>query len=406
MKKILFLSALDFKEKSIQVIRKTPEAYADRGWEVKYIVARDTSPTGNYFYERIVDVPKVNVSRFNWPMPKLRAKSPRHLSLVLTKISSAIVTSKLAYRAAKEVVNDDYDIVYGYELQGVLAMHLIKPFLRKRTKTVSRFQGTFLNEMLVNKQYSRLAFNLDLIIAIFLKSNLLIMTNDGTQGDLAVKKIKNNKRYDMLFIPNGVDHNPYIESSNNSIKTDINFITVSRLVGWKRVDRSIRTFHAFKKLNSNLDCKLNIVGEGSNRASLEQLVSDLGISDCVNFVGGISHEQVSKLLAENDVFLSMYQSSNVGNPLLESIRANLLIVTLNNGDTGRWIKHKANGLIYDEDSIDYQNIAKDIYHIVSSESLLNSIKINLSDLEQKMLFSWVERFDKEIEQVTDLLTKR
>lgn len=31
-KTILFLSALDFKEKSIQVIKKTPEAFVKAGW--------------------------------------------------------------------------------------------------------------------------------------------------------------------------------------------------------------------------------------------------------------------------------------------------------------------------------------------------------------------------------------
>jgi len=49
-KTILFLSALDFKEKSIQVIRKTPEAYLKYGWKVFYVVARDNSKYGNYFY--------------------------------------------------------------------------------------------------------------------------------------------------------------------------------------------------------------------------------------------------------------------------------------------------------------------------------------------------------------------
>ena len=45
----------------------------------------------------------------------------------------------------------------------------------------------------------------------------------------------------------------------------------------------------------------------------------------------------------------MYTSTNVGNPLLEAIRHNKIIVTLNNGDTGDWIKHRVSGLIYDVD---------------------------------------------------------
>ena len=46
-RKILFVSALDFKEKSIQVIRKTPEAFAAADWDVDYLTARDYSRRGN-----------------------------------------------------------------------------------------------------------------------------------------------------------------------------------------------------------------------------------------------------------------------------------------------------------------------------------------------------------------------
>ena len=64
MKKILFLSALDFKEKSIQVIRKTPEAYAAAGGDVDYIVARDDVKNGNYSYEEVINPQNINVKLF------------------------------------------------------------------------------------------------------------------------------------------------------------------------------------------------------------------------------------------------------------------------------------------------------------------------------------------------------
>lgn len=190
MKKILFLSGLDFKEKSIQIIKKTPESYAQKGWDVTYIVARDNSPTGNYYYEKIVSVPKTNVKRFYWPFPKLRSKLPRIPALLLSKLASLIVVFKLFLYAYKENKKNKFNVIYGYELQGVLAMNLLRPFLKKEQKTVSRFQGTFLNEMIEKKHKARLFFNFDLILAIWLKSDLIIMTNDGTQGDQAVQKIK------------------------------------------------------------------------------------------------------------------------------------------------------------------------------------------------------------------------
>ena len=47
----------------------------------------------------------------------------------------------------------------------------------------------------------------------------------------------------------------------------------------------------------------------------------------------------------------MYESSNVGNPLLESIRLNKLILTLDNGGTSEWISHKVTGFIYPVDDV-------------------------------------------------------
>ncbi len=64
--RILFLSGLDLKQKSIQVIHKTPEAYARRGCYVKYIVSRDTSIRGDYYYEDVINPPGIEVVRVHF----------------------------------------------------------------------------------------------------------------------------------------------------------------------------------------------------------------------------------------------------------------------------------------------------------------------------------------------------
>jgi len=71
IKSILFISALDFKEKSIQVIRKTPEAYVKAGWQVHYVVARDNSKYGNYFYEERININGINTIRISYPLSKI-----------------------------------------------------------------------------------------------------------------------------------------------------------------------------------------------------------------------------------------------------------------------------------------------------------------------------------------------
>ena len=111
MKKILFLSALDFKEKSIQVIRKTPEAYAAAGWDVDYIVARDVK-NGNYSYEQKITPAKLRIGYKRLENFRGLFKANR---VFLNKLAvDAIV--ELCLRAKKFMKTKQYDVIYGYDI--------------------------------------------------------------------------------------------------------------------------------------------------------------------------------------------------------------------------------------------------------------------------------------------------
>lgn len=406
MKKILFISALDFKEKSIQVIINTPVAFAEAGWSVDYIVARDTCSRGNYYYEQEISPNKINVHRIYWPFPRMRAAKNRFLGLVFSKISSAIVVWKL-YKLANKVA-DNHDVIYGYEMHGVLALGLMK-LLRScpNAKTVSRFQGSFLYDMMSRKEFARLAFNLDQVLAIRLSTNLLIMTDDGTRGDKAVKIIKGNKPYNMYFSANGV--NPLTTDSRvfemlskkHRQKDDIILLTISRLVGWKRVDRSLELLYKMRQITSRRVILL-IVGEGPEREELERRAEMLGLSENVVFIGAVANTEIGNYYALCDFFVSMYDFSNVGNPLLEAIQSKCIVVTLNNGDTGSWVRHKQNGLIYDIDSNFIIQAATDICETFENSDVANSIVKQVTQTANEKLTTWHERLSEEIQLVSNL----
>lgn len=409
-KKILFLSALDFKEKSIQVIRKTPEAYVGDGWAVKCIVARDTVKNGNYYYEKIININGATIERFVWPLVGIRNNLRSRLSkLLLNKLSGLFVVMKLILLGFKSLRNDQYDIIYGYEFHGVLAVKILKILgVTRASKVVSRFQGTFLNEMISLKQYLRLLFNIDHCLALRSSCDLCIMTNDGTQGDKAIKKIA-LKNYPLLkFWVNGVDNHVPDHSRVKSIKAQFHldetpvFMSVSRLTTWKRVDRAIRVLSILKTDFGICDFKYLIIGEGDERESLNRLVCNLGLSDNVVFIGSIANSEVKNYLEAADYFISTYEHSNVGNPLLEAIRANKIIFTINNGDTGSWIKHQCNGFIYEEDENLCQNMANDIANIIKDNQLSKSIADGVYRLQYDKLWTWEERFEEEIKTVKGL----
>ena len=408
-KNILFISGIDFKEKSIQVIRKTPEAYRDAGWDVDYIVARDNSPKENYYYEEEIQIEGINIERIYWPISK-HYNFPYVFRMLLNKLYSCVVIFKLAAVARIQLKRKEYDIIYGYEMHGVLAAYLVRFSNRFRSKIVSRFQGSFLYEMIKNKRYIKLFFNLDFIIALMVPTDLIIMTDDGTEGDKAIRHFKGKKFSDYIFLPNGVD---LLHFDTEKMKNIIDYhkigdkivcIAISRLVEWKRVDRVVKLINSLKHIQGSKELFLFIVGEGEEIQNLKLLVDKLNLNDHVTFLGGIKNEEVFNYLSLADFFISMYAVSNVGNPLLESIRLGKFIITLNNGDTSSWIEHKKNGLIYDEASINYNSMASDIKFFIDNANEYSKILEGVKDTANTRLRTWDERFKFEISKVEQLIS--
>ena len=413
-KHILFLSANDFKEKSIQVLRKTPEAFVKAGWKVTYIVARDYSKKGNYFYEKEINIDGVNIIRFPFALTKLRDKiNNRILQTIVTQIAGYITILQLYRYAKNELKKTKVDVLYGYEVYGVCAAILLRKTGKlNNIKIVSRFQGTWVAQYIKNRKFFKLLLNFDDVIALKSYADLCIMTNDGTMGDYALKKLKSKALHNLKFWVNGVDEQKlpsekYVDLTEK-YKEYVNYIkllSISRLESWKRVDRIINTV---SYLINNLNCKnviYFVVGDGSLRSQYEEMVKKENISDNVIFVGGIPNSEVKKYLNFADVFFSTYDLSNVGNPLLEAIRANKIIFTLNNGDTSSWIKHKVNGFIYDIDENLPEKMATDLLELIKNNQLKEQILLNIQKTEKEKLWTWQERMQAEVKEVEALLEK-
>lgn len=410
MRRVLFLSGIDFKEKSIQVIRKTPEAYVRAGWLVDYVVARDGARLGNYFYESEINPEGVNIIRSYWPLEMFRNKLQKgFLYFFLSKVSGLMVVLKLFFDAKRLLQSNRYDVIYGYEVHGVLAVGLLRAFnLCDRSKVVTRFQGSFLHGYLQGRNTKKLITNFDHIIAMKVQSDAIVMTNDGTQGDKAFASINPRGAEKMHFWVNGVDRLNVCEASVAIIREkyflDGKFVlmNVSRLEGWKRVERSLFILNEIVHGEGFKDVLLVIVGDGSELNNLFNLSEKLGLQDYVRFVGAVKQSEVVNYLATADAFLSFYDASNVGNPLLEAIRANKIIFTLANGDTGNWIEHTKNGFIYPPDSDYFKDVARDIVLVATNKAIASKVKAQVALLENKKLWTWEERLDAEVEMVSKL----
>jgi glycosyltransferase involved in cell wall biosynthesis len=113
-------------------------------------------------------------------------------------------------------------------------------------------------------------------------------------------------------------------------------LTVGRLVEKKGTEYLLKSVHKIKQ--SIPDVKLNIVGDGPLRSSLEKLTYELGLSNCVIFYGALSYEKVVNIMKKATVFClpsitaSDGDAEGLGLVLLEaSASGNPVIGTMHGG---------------------------------------------------------------------------
>jgi glycosyltransferase involved in cell wall biosynthesis len=111
-------------------------------------------------------------------------------------------------------------------------------------------------------------------------------------------------------------------SKNSSIKLG----TVSRLEAQKDLSTLIRAFAKFKERYPFSTCE--IVGAGSQLNTLQNLVTELGITDSVKFLGrtALIHEKISSW----DLFILTSRYEGFGMVLLEALQCGRPIVASNN----------------------------------------------------------------------------
>ena len=400
-KGILFLSIMDFTDKGIQVVKLTPEYFAKNGWNVHYVVTRNNSKKGSYHYQDEISPLGVIVHRSDMPSCWLGERLNNHLlKTIYSKLRGYLAIIKLAWLGHRVLRNNKIDVIYGGGPHGTLAVHLLTLFGRGRGKSiVSRFYGTFLADKIIKNNLRGIFLNWDEVLAFRLTTNLKIVTNDGTRGDVAVRAICPNNIHNLRFWVNGVD----LIQNNNGVSKDLQAITICRLVSWKRVDRALA---CVAKIVNDLyvkNFKYHVVGDGPEFSTLKRLAHELGIENNVIFHGALKHEEALKLLQQHELYLSTYDLSNVGNPLLEAIRANKIIFTLNNGDTSAWIKHRENGFIYDVDDSMIDRMAHDIVDLINTPSLSTKIKKNIKVTEKEKLWTWDERMQAEFIDIDKLV---
>ncbi len=254
------------------------------------------------------------------------------------------------------------------------------------------------------------------------EATILLVANQRTQE--ALPKGMSGKV--IKLIENGVDlsiwqaksltqilKNSRTEMENNSlnIKRPIKFVFIGRLVDWKAVD--ILLF-AFKQVAEQLPVELEIIGDGTERKSLELQAKELGLiqtynqqfitqnqelnefnnRELVHFTGWLSQEQCAKKLQSADVLVlpSLFECG--GAVILEAMTMCLPVIATNWGGPADYLDDSC-GILIEPESRDLfvNNLTNAMLKLAKSEKL----RFTMGQAgHQKVLkhFDWEQKLDK------------
>jgi len=183
-----------------------------------------------------------------------------------------------------------------------------------------------------------------MIKEIWKKADAVIANSKGLK-ELALETLPN---LDIGIIANGIDTKDF--EPNYSIKNEeMNVLCVARLIERKGIKYLIEAVYKLKSEK----IKLTLVGEGNQESELKKLVRELDLEDVVTFRGHVSHEKISEVYKDSDIFVLPSLNEGMSNALLEAMAAGLPVIVTDTGGTSELIdgngfiigKNKSNDIV-------------------------------------------------------------
>ena len=149
-------------------------------------------------------------------------------------------------------------------------------------------------------------------------------------------------------IRNGVDTEKFAPKPRPRKKAFV-VGSVSRLERIKNFPCLIKAVHALNQYPKGRQYELIIVGEGSERNSLEKLIRDLGAASYVQLPGG--SDSPEEWYSQFDAYVNCSYSEGMSNTVLEAMACGLPVVVSDVAGHREWIPETSTSLFFTSDSV-------------------------------------------------------
>ena len=252
---------------------------------------------------------KINTKNFSATLVVQNKTGPLKHNINRSKIIN-LNYKKFRYALPKllsVIINNRPDIILSTFPHITLSLLFFKKFFYKNTIVISR-EPNMVSPSLNNSPFSIM---FKFLYKVYMPlANKIIVTSIAMKNDLIFRGIKKEN----LFLI----HNPINSTKIRNIKKVIRqpgkglrFIFAGRLVHQKGLDRILSIIREID------NCHITILGDGNNKALLQNIVKNLGIKDKVKFIGFVSN--ANSYIAGADYLLLPSRWEGLPNVVLESL---------------------------------------------------------------------------------------
>ena len=180
---------------------------------------------------------------------------------------------------------------------------------------------------------------------------------------------------EIEVIPNFIDFTRFMKLDKEHFKKAIapkNEKILIHTSNFRKVKRVEDTVKIFEKVRKKVSSKLLLVGDGPERACVEELSRMLKVEKDVIFLG--KQDAVEELLAIADLYLMPSESESFGLAALEAMACEVPVISSNTGGIPEINIQGVTGFLSDVGDIN--EMAKNAINILGDEMVLKAFKAN------------------------------
>ena len=191
-------------------------------------------------------------------------------------------------------------------------------------------------------------------------------------GKHMVDHLEKERNIPAQVLPNIVDLSMFDRPREEKTDSTLRFVTVCALRHGKNIRKGLQAFAKLRAEGKLTDFHYTVVGDGYLLEGYKENAKELGLTDCVNFVGQKTHEEIARILTQSDIMLVTSNTETFCIPAIEAAAAGVPVVSTKCGGPEGFLTPDAAELCEVDDA---DSMADAIYRMVQRLPELEDEKV-------------------------------